>query len=190
MLQKSIEMENKPIVLVGLMGVGKTSLGRTLARAMNVPFIDTDLEIERVSGMSVIDIFSLYGEKEFRRIEADVFERIINTPPLFKVISTGEGAFITPSVCKLALKQSITIWLKADLELLAKRTSWRDTRPQLLVKNPADILAKLMEERYPIYAKAKITIETSGESKSGTLKKIFNAIGRPELFSPTPKRLT
>ncbi|MDR2269015.1 MAG: shikimate kinase [Rickettsiales bacterium] len=170
------EMNEKPIVLVGLMGAGKTSMGRALARRLKIPFVDLDLEIEAISGCSVIDIFSMYGEPEFRRIEELVFERIVKTPPHFKVISTGEGAFITPKIRDLALKKTITVWLKADLELLEKRTSFRLTRPQLLAGEPSKILSKLIDERYPIYARADITIDVADEPRARTLKKLVDAI--------------
>ena len=169
-------MQNKPIVLVGLMGAGKTSIGRALARRFGMPFIDTDQEIERISGCSIIDIFTMYGEAEFRRIETLVFERLLNAEPISKVISTGEGAFITPKIRKLALGRAVTVWLKADLQLLSKRTSLRRTRPQLLVSEPSEILSKLMVERYPIYAKADITIETKSEAKEKTLSKVISAL--------------
>jgi shikimate kinase len=169
-------MNEKPIVLVGLMGAGKTSIGRALARKLKIPFIDLDQEIEAISGCSVIDIFSIYGEAEFRRIEEQVFERVLNSEPCFKVISTGEGAFITKSIRELALKEATTIWLKAGLRLLEKRTSSRHTRPQLLVAEPAKILSKLIDERYPIYAEADITIETTDEPRTKTLQKVLEVL--------------
>ena len=104
---------NKPIVLVGLMGAGKTSVGRALARYLKIPFIDSDKEIEAAAGCSVVDIFSIYGETEFRRVEQRVIARIFDTPPSIKVLSTGEGAFITPAVREIILNKAITIWLKA-----------------------------------------------------------------------------
>lgn len=169
-------MNDKPIVLVGLMGAGKTSIGRALARRLKIPFVDLDQEIESISGCSVIDIFSMYGEAEFRRTEECVFKRILETPPFFKVISTGEGAFITPKIRDLAIGKTITIWLKADLQLLEKRTSLRLTRPQLLTGEPSKILSKLIDERYPIYALADITIDTADEPQPKTLNKVMAAI--------------
>ncbi|MDR1071143.1 MAG: shikimate kinase [Rickettsiales bacterium] len=169
-------MDGRPIVLVGLMGAGKTSIGRALARRLKIPFVDLDQEIESVSGCSVIDIFSMYGEPEFRRIEERVFGRILNEPPSVKVISTGEGAFITNKIRDLALSRTLTIWLKADLGLLEKRTSLRLTRPQLLTGEPSKILSKLIDERYPIYARAHIVIETADEPRAKTLKKVLDAI--------------
>ena len=165
-----------PIVMVGLMGAGKTSVGRALAHHLAVPFVDSDKEIERAAGCSVVDIFSLYGESEFRRVEHHVIDRIIDTPPRVKVISTGEGAFITPEIRDRVLKDAITIWLKADLDLLVKRTRFRDTRPQLLHNDSKKILAQLIAERYNIYAMADITVETFDESLHKTLTKVVDAL--------------
>ena len=174
-IKKEIKIE-KPIVMVGLMGAGKTSIGRALARCLRIPFVDSDKEIEKAAGCSVIDIFAMYGEKEFRRVEEKVIERLLETPPRIKVISTGEGAFITDAVRDLVLKNTLTIWLKADLELLVKRTNFRHTRPQLLNTDSRQILAQLIKERYDIYALADIMVETKDENIHKTLNKVLGAI--------------
>ena len=166
----------KPIVMVGLMGAGKTSVGRALARRLGVPFVDSDKEIEAAAGCSVVDIFAMYGEKEFRRVEQKVIERLLDTPPVVKVISTGEGAFITPAVREMLSENALTIWLKADLELLVKRTNSRDTRPQLLNADSRKILAQLIDERYGIYALADVMVETRDENLRKTLNKVVCAI--------------
>ncbi|MCL2330995.1 MAG: shikimate kinase [Proteobacteria bacterium] len=177
MSEKAASFElTRPIVMVGLMGAGKTSIGRGLAHKLDIPFIDLDKEIEEAAGCSVVDIFSLYGEEEFRRAEIRVFERLLTSPPHLKVISTGEGAFITPKVRELALKNTLTIWLKADLELLVKRTNLRNTRPQLLNADSKKILSQLINERYKIYALADITVETQDENPNRTLSKVMGAI--------------
>ena len=173
--RKEINLD-KPIVMVGLMGAGKTSIGRALARYLGIPFVDSDKEIEKAAGCSVVDIFSLYGEQEFRRVEEKVIERLLETPPVVKVISTGEGAFITDSVRQMILKNAMTIWLKADLELLVKRTNFRHTRPQLLNTDSRQILAQLIKERYDIYALADIMVETKDENIHKTLNKVLGAI--------------
>ncbi len=167
---------DKPIVMVGLMGAGKTSVGRALAHKLGMPFVDSDKEIERAAGCSVVDIFSLYGEQEFRRVEQRVIFRLLDTPPVPKVLSTGEGAFITPEIRKRVLSQAITIWLKADLDLLVKRTKFRDTRPQLLHTDSKKILAQLIDERYNTYAMADITVETLDENLRKTLVKVTDAL--------------
>ena len=169
-------LSNRPIVMVGLMGAGKTSIGRALARRLKIPFVDSDKEIEAAAGCSVVDIFAMYGEAEFRRVEHRVMKRLLDTPPACKVISTGEGAFITPAVREMVLGRAITIWLKADLELLVKRTNFRDTRPQLLNTDSRKILAQLIKERYDVYALADITVETKDESLRRTLDKVMDAI--------------
>jgi len=173
--KKQINLD-KPIVMVGLMGAGKTSVGRALARTLGIPFVDSDKEIEKAAGCSVVDIFAMYGEQEFRRVEEKVIERLIDTPPLVKVISTGEGAFITPAVRQIVLDRALTIWLKADLELLVKRTNFRHTRPQLLNTDSRQILAQLIKERYDTYALANVMVETRDENIHKTLNKVLNAI--------------
>ncbi len=167
---------NKPIVMVGLMGAGKTSVGRALARHLGVPFVDSDKEIETAAGCSVVDIFALYGENEFRRVEQRIIARLMDTPPTVKVISTGEGAFITPAVREMVLNRAVSVWLKADLDLLVKRTNFRNTRPQLLHADSRKILAQLINDRYDIYSLADITVETKDESLRKTLDKVVAAI--------------
>lgn len=167
---------NKPIVMVGLMGAGKTSIGRMLAKKLDISFVDSDQEIEAAAGCSVIDIFSMYGEEEFRRLEKRVIERIFSAPPYLKVISTGEGAFITESTRQLVLDNSISIWLKADLDLLVKRTNFRHTRPQLLNTDSEKILKKLIDERYSIYSKADICVETKDENLQRTLSNTVSSL--------------
>ena len=162
--------------MVGLMGAGKTSVGRALARYLGIPFVDSDKEIEKISGCSVVDIFAMYGEQEFRRVEEKVIERLIDTPPFVKVISTGEGAFITKNVRQVVLEKALSVWLKADLELLVKRTNFRHTRPQLLNTNSRKILEQLIKERYDTYALADVTVETRDENIHKTLNKVLNAI--------------
>lgn len=166
----------KPIVMVGLMGAGKTSIGRALARNLGVAFIDSDKEIESAAGCSVVDIFSVYGESEFRRAEEKVIERLLDEEPKLKIISTGEGAFITPAVREMLASRAITIWLRADLNLLVKRTNFRNTRPQLLNTDSKKILSQLINDRYDIYAMADITVETRDENLQKTLGKVLSAL--------------
>jgi len=167
----------RPLVFVGLMGAGKTSVGKLVAKRLGLEFVDTDSEIVAAAGCSVIDIFSLYGEQEFRRVEDRVIRRLLSdeTP---RVISTGEGAFITDSVRKMLKEKAITVWLKADLTLLVKRTGLKNTRPQLLDRRPEEILDSLMENRYPIYAEADMTVETKDEPTNKTALNVIAALGR------------
>ena len=169
------EKLNKPIVIVGLMGAGKTSVGKMIAKKLNFPFIDSDSEIVKSAGCSVVDIFSIYGENEFRRVEDRVINRILSDNKI-KVLSTGEGAFIIDNVRKLTKEKAITIWLKADLNLLVKRTSFKDTRPLLLNYDSTKILQKLIDERYPIYANADITVETKDEPTYKTTQNVLKAL--------------
>lgn len=178
-----IDMENenedfidRPVVMVGLMGAGKTSVGRALARRLGIPFVDSDKEIEAAAGCSVVDIFSMYGEEEFRRVEQRVIERLLDTPPALKVISTGEGAFITPAIRQMILDRALSVWLRADLDLLVKRTRSRDTRPQLLNTDSRKILQQLIDDRYATYALADITVETKDENLRKTLFKVLRGI--------------
>ena len=165
----------KPIVIVGLMGAGKTSVGKMMAKKLNLPFIDSDSEIVKSAGCSVVDIFSIYGEKEFRRVEDRVINRILSDNKI-KVLSTGEGAFIIDDVRNLTKEKAVTIWLKADLNLLVKRTSFKDTRPLLLNYDSTKILQKLIDERYPIYANADITVETKDEPTYKTTQNVLRAL--------------
>ncbi len=179
MTDKIIENEefiDRPVVMVGLMGAGKTSVGRALARRLGIPFVDSDKEIEAAAGCSVVDIFAMYGEEEFRRVEQRVIERLLDTPPALKVISTGEGAFITPAIRQMMQERALTVWLRADLDLLVKRTRSRDTRPQLLNTDSRKILAQLIDERYDTYAMADIVVQTRDENLRKTLGKVLRAI--------------
>ncbi|MBQ2017331.1 MAG: shikimate kinase [Alphaproteobacteria bacterium] len=179
MVNKNNECEDfidRPVVMVGLMGAGKTSVGRALARRLGIPFVDSDKEIETAAGCSVVDIFSMYGEEEFRRVEQRVIERLLDTPPALKVISTGEGAFITPAIREMMQERALTVWLRADLDLLVKRTKSRDTRPQLLNTDSRKILGQLIADRYDIYAMADITVQTRDENLRKTLGKVLRAI--------------
>jgi shikimate kinase len=149
----------KPVVLVGLMGAGKSTIGRRLAAAMSLPFVDSDNEIVEAAGCSIGDIFEAYGEEIFRDLEQRVLLRLINQAPC--VIATGGGAFINPQIRQAIEEKAISVWLRADLEVLVERVSRRDTRPLLKAGDKGAILTKLMEERYPIYALADITIDSS-----------------------------
>ena len=176
MSNEAEEFIDRPVVMVGLMGAGKTSVGRALARRLGIPFVDSDKEIEAAAGCSVVDIFSMYGEEEFRRVEQRVIERLLDTPPALKVISTGEGAFITPAIREMVLNRALSIWLRADLDLLVKRTGARDTRPQLLNTDSRKILQQLIDERYQTYALADIVVDTHDESLRKTLSQVLRAI--------------
>lgn len=147
------------IVLVGLMGVGKTTVGRRLARRLGLEFADSDFEIEKAAQMTVGDIFSSYGEDYFRAGERRVISRLMDGPP--RVLATGGGAFVNAETRTLMKEKGITIWLDASLDVLVERTSRRDTRPLLQDGDPEEILRKLLEERGPVYAQADLKVQSS-----------------------------
>lgn len=144
------------LILVGLMGAGKSSVGRIVATQLGIPFIDTDAEIERVSRMTISELFAAYGEQEFRALESRVIKRILRSGP--RVVSTGGGAFINERTRKFIKKGGLSLWLKADLDVLWERVSKRDTRPLLKTEYPKKTLEDLMNARYPIYAEAEMTV--------------------------------
>ncbi|TCU10523.1 shikimate kinase [Rhizobium sullae] len=147
---------SRNLILVGLMGAGKSSVGRLVAHQLGVPFIDSDVEIERVSRMAISELFAAYGEEEFRALETRVMKRLLKNGP--RVISTGGGAFVNEQTRKHIKKSGLSVWLKADLDVLWERVNKRDTRPLLKTENPKQTLKNLMNARYPIYAEADITV--------------------------------
>ena len=155
-------LPRKTIALVGLMGVGKSSIGRRLAAALSMPFKDADAEIEAAAGRSVNDIFAEFGEAAFRDGERRVIARLLAGPP--HVLATGGGAFDDPETRALIADKAVSVWLKSDLEVLARRVGRRDTRPLLKGKDPMQVLTEQAETRYPAFAEADIIIET-GETQ-------------------------
>ncbi len=152
----------RPIVLVGLMGAGKTVVGRRLARALGVPFCDADDEIAAAAGMTIPDIFELYGEAAFRDLERRVIARLMRDPP--GVLALGGGAFIDPEIRALVRAAATSIWLRADLPTLLRRTERRrHARPLLASGDPRRILQELMERRYPVYAEADLVVDTGDQ---------------------------
>jgi shikimate kinase len=150
---------DKPIVLVGLMGAGKSTVGKRLAGALRVDFVDSDNEIAEAAGCSISEIFETYGETMFRDLEKRVLTRLLSGGAC--VIATGGGAFINEEIREQIKARTLSIWLRADLEVLVERVSRRDTRPLLKTGDKREILQRLMDERYPIYAQADITIDSN-----------------------------
>jgi len=165
----------KPIVLVGLMGVGKSTVGRRLATRLNVPFVDADHEIEAAAGMTVAEIFEKFGEPYFRDGERRVIARLIDGTP--RVIATGGGAFINDETRALILDQGIAIWLDAPIHVLADRVRRRDTRPLLRDRDPVTVLTELAAKRNPIYAQAPIHIPSDQAPHESAVGAIMRAIG-------------
>jgi shikimate kinase len=149
---------NKTVALVGLSGVGKSSIGRRLAAALGMPFRDADAEVEAAAGRRIAEIFEQYGEAAFRDGERRVIARLLNEPP--HVLATGGGAFMHPETRRLIKEKAISVWLKADIEVLARRVSRKDNRPLLAGRDPAEVLAEQARERYPTYAESDLTVET------------------------------
>lgn len=172
--QARAKLGRRNVVFVGLMGAGKSAIGRMVAQQLKVSFIDTDVEIERVSRMTIAELFATYGEEEFRALETRVIKRLLRGGP--KVISTGGGAFINDNTRRHITRGGISLWLKADLEVLWERVNKRDHRPLLKTENPKATLAALMEKRYPIYAEADLTIESRDVRKEIIVTEVLAAI--------------
>jgi shikimate kinase len=165
----------KTIALVGLSGVGKSSVGRRLAMALGMPFRDADLEVEAAAGRPIAEIFQQYGEAAFRDGERRVIARLLTEPA--HVLATGGGAFMSPETRALIKAQAISVWLKADIELLARRVSRKENRPLLAGKDPLDVLAAQARDRYPAYAEADIVVETGDTAHQATVEAILKALG-------------
>lgn len=153
---------DKTLVLVGLMGCGKSSVGRRLANALGVGFVDTDDEIAQAAGMSIPEIFERFGEAGFRDGEVKVISRLLAEAP--RVMATGGGAFMSPMVRAEIERVGTSIWLRADLETLWGRVAGKAGRPLLETENPKQVLAALMNTRYPTYGKADIIVESRAEN--------------------------
>ncbi|MET0545356.1 MAG: shikimate kinase [Caulobacterales bacterium] len=163
------------IVLVGLMGVGKTTVGKALAAQLNMPFRDADSQIEEAAGLSISEIFAQHGEQEFRRGERRVLHRLL-TAEAPHVLATGGGAFIDPDTRALIQSTAVSVWLKADIDSLVKRVSRKNTRPLLRQGDPKEILTRLCHERAAFYALADIHAESSNGAVTDTVKRVLDGI--------------
>lgn len=172
--QARAALGKRNLVLIGLMGAGKSAIGRLTAQALGIPFIDSDHEIERVSRMSIADLFAAYGEAEFRALETRVIKRLLRSGP--RVVSTGGGAYINENTRKHIRRGGLTVWLKADLDVLWERVNKRDTRPLLKTENPRQTLENLMNARYPIYAEADLTVLSRDVKKETMVEEVLAAI--------------
>jgi shikimate kinase len=162
------------ITLIGLMGAGKTTVGRRLAACLEVPFIDADAEVEAAAGCSISEIFASHGEAEFRAGERRVISRLLEGPP--HVLATGGGAFLDPLTRAEIADKSVSVWLRADLDVLVARCRRRANRPLLRGGDPRAVLADLMAERYPVYADADITVDTVDGPHEAVVDKIVQAL--------------
>jgi len=149
---------SRSLVLVGMMGAGKSSIGRRVAARLEIPFVDADTEIERAAGMAIAEIFARHGEASFRSGEARVIARLLEGGP--QVLATGGGAFMSPETRALIGQKGISIWLKAEYDILMRRIRRRNDRPLLNTDNPAETLKRLIDERYPVYGQADLTVHS------------------------------
>lgn len=167
-------LRQKTIALVGLMGVGKSSIGRRLALALGVPFRDADAEVEAAAGRSIPEIFEQFGEEAFRSGERRVIARLMEEGP--HVLATGGGAFMNAETRALIKDKAISVWLKADLEVLARRVARKDNRPLVAGKDPLEVLRAQAEVRYPVYAEADIIVETGETPHTVAVEAVLTAI--------------
>ena len=167
-------LSDRTIALVGLMGAGKSTVGRRLADTLGRKFFDSDNEIERAAGLSIADIFTLHGEAEFRRGERRVLERLLGDEP--HVLATGGGAYLDPDTRDLLREKAVTIWLNADLETLWRRVSRHSHRPLLKADNPKGVLSRLLDERRPIYEQADLVVTSKEGPHKATVDSILKAL--------------
>lgn len=174
---------DKTIVLVGLMGAGKSCVGKRLAACLGLPFVDADREIEAAAGgCSISDIFAIHGEKVFRDGERRVIQRLLGNP--VHVLATGGGAFMDPSTRALIKEKALSVWLKAELDQILKRIGRRNDRPLLQNVDPRAKLSELMELRYPVYAEADLTVDSADGPPDVTVQRVLHAI-EAELGAPS-----
>lgn len=164
----------RTVALVGLMGAGKSAIGKRLALRLGLPFVDADDEIERAAGCTISEFFERFGEAEFRNGERRVIQRLLEGPP--HVLSTGGGAYMDAETRALLRGHAITVWLRADLDVLYDRVRKRTHRPLLRQGDPKAILSRLMNERYPIYGEADVIVESTAQPADTTTAQVLEAL--------------
>lgn len=169
-----IPKPDRTITLVGLMGAGKSTVGRRLATRLDLPFVDADSEIEAAAGCTIPEIFERHGEAEFRAGERRVIARLLRGRP--KVLATGGGAFMDPDTRQRIKSRAVSVWLRADIELLMARVARRDNRPLLKQGDPREIMERLMAQRYPVYGEADITVESNEGPHDAIVERIVDAL--------------
>lgn len=167
-------LAGRPLVLVGMMGAGKTTVGRRLANRLGRHFVDSDEEIETAAGMTIDDIFATHGEADFRAGESRVIARLLKERNI--VLGTGGGAFVNAETRALVKAEAVSVWIKADFELLFARVSRRANRPLLKTANPRETLKKLIDVRYPIYAEADVTVISTDVPQDQVASEVIDAI--------------
>lgn len=165
---------HRTVALVGLMGAGKSSIGRRLAQELKLPFVDADVEIEEAAGETIDEIFAQHGEAFFRDGERRVIARLLERPP--HVLATGGGAFIDAETRRLLKERAITVWIRADLDTLLARVARRNNRPLLKQGDPRQVLARLIAERYPVYAEAALEIDSGDGPPEEMVGRILAAL--------------
>jgi shikimate kinase len=173
-----LAVPDRTIVLVGLMGAGKSAIGRRLAQRLNLPFVDADHEIEVAAGCTIEEIFSRFGEAAFRDGERRIIQRLLEQPA--HVLATGGGAFVDPDTRARIKASAVSVWLRAELDVLLRRVSRRTNRPLLKAGDPKEVLTKLIEQRYPLYAEADIAVDSVDGPPEATVDKVIDAL-RPYL---------
>ncbi|MGN6158488.1 MAG: shikimate kinase [Devosia sp.] len=167
-------LDGRPIVLVGMMGAGKTTVGRRLAAKLGRHFVDSDEEVEKAAGMSIEDIFATHGEADFRAGEVRVIARLLKDRDL--VLGTGGGAFMNAETRALVKSSAVSVWIKADFELLFQRVQRRSNRPLLKTANPRQTLQDLIDRRYPVYAEADVTIVSRDVPQDQVANEVIDAL--------------
>jgi shikimate kinase len=170
------KLGERPIVLVGLMGAGKTSVGRRLAEKLGVPFVDADHEIEAAAGKPIKEIFADHGEAYFREGERRVIQRLIGNGA--QVLATGGGAYINEETRQRIQEHGISVWLRASLPLLMKRVAKRQDRPLLQADDPEAVMRALMEKRYPVYALADVTVDSRDVQHGQMVNDVIRALAQ------------
>lgn len=165
---------DRAVVLVGLMGAGKSSVGRRLATRLGLAFVDADTEIETAAGMTIPEIFDRHGEPYFRSGEARVIARLLDRKP--RILATGGGAYMNAETRRLIGERSVSVWLKADLDTLMRRVRRRGDRPLLRQADPEAVMRRLMDERYPVYAEADIVVVSKDSSHEETVNDVIDAL--------------
>ena len=172
----------RTVALVGLMGAGKSAIGKRLAVRLGLPFVDADDEIERAAGCTIAEFFERRGEAEFRAGERRVISRLLAGPP--HVLSTGGGAYMDPDTRALMRERALTVWLRAELDVLYDRVKRRGHRPLLSKGDPKEILARLMNQRYPVYAEADVTVESTAQPADVMTEQVIDALRRHMALQP------
>jgi shikimate kinase len=176
----------RSIVLIGLMGAGKTAVGRRLAGRLDLPFVDADSEIEAAAGETISEVFAEYGEDYFRQGERKVIARLLKSGP--QVLATGGGAYMDAGTRANIKARGISVWLKADLKVLLKRVGRRDNRPLLAGDDPGTVMRKLIDVRYPVYAEADVIVESRDVPHESMVGKVIDALAAKLRYPAKPVR--